>query len=666
MIGTEVTSLVKSIAATALGRLLQEGLFDLLEDVGGNIDDAKHILLNGFESYMTKVYDEQKYISTLIRPQHAFLLDDIYISQTMTKSFVSDPIQVKIDHIDSDFLKSNMKILLTDTAGVGKSTSMKRIVLNCIRDRIAVPFLIELRNINPSNTILSEMLSKLHSFVQKFNEPLLKRIVSSGGLLIIFDGFDEIREDYRSDVTKQINMFISNAPKNYYIITSREDAALVSFLGFNRFNLLPLSRLEAFDLIKKYDVGYNKSELLIRKIKEEIRASQMERRISPVEDYLTNPLLITLLYSAFLRHPKLEVSKSLFYREIYEALYENFDLTKGDAFERKKISSLDKFDFQKVLNFLAFSMMVRGNTRCDKESLESILCLFLESSKRIKFTIPNFVRDVTLTVPLLLDDGDGFRWVHKSMMEYFAACYLHLDSGLLKQKYFNRLTRDSTQLQRHYNFFDLYSRIDEDYYQEHLIKKITQSYILRFVGSCDQFFGEKHAVRALDEGTLRLVEVSLALMAFFSKGQIDENTEACKNCLKKSNYIMVDSYSEKFNLDLFMYVAVMRDEAAIQSELLCDSYPELKRVDPSPPLDDVIHALKLDLNNWLVDIVDLIKDKSISSDEKKIIASYLATKTTAKRVIKYEAVLELNSRLRSDSKSSEIDFPSDFVWGYDM
>jgi hypothetical protein len=59
-----------------------------------------------------------------------------------------------------------------------------------------------------------------------------------------------------------------------------------------------------------------------------------------VYEYLTNPLLVSMLFAAFDFKQTIPLKKHLFYEQVYDAYFEKHDLTKGDSYkasERIKI-----------------------------------------------------------------------------------------------------------------------------------------------------------------------------------------------------------------------------------------------------------------------------------------------------------------------------------------
>ena len=214
-----------------------------------------------FQEYLERSYTKYSIVNTLIFHNSQRLLKDIYVAQTLVKKHSSEDEEetVKIDELPVSLIKKYKKILITDTAGMGKSTIMKRIFIDLIDkglDVVGIPIYIELNKLNKENTILNEIQKALSSLSKQFQNDLLLKFIQTGGFIFFLDGFDEISISDRNEVTNDIQEFISKAgTNNYFILTSRPEGSLSSFGDFQSFTIKPLSKDESFDLLKKYDIN---------------------------------------------------------------------------------------------------------------------------------------------------------------------------------------------------------------------------------------------------------------------------------------------------------------------------------------------------------------------------------------------------------------------------
>lgn len=131
---------------------------------------------------------------------------------------------------------------------MGKSTITKKIFLSAIEQKMGIPILIELRQINKNNSFLQEIKSQLSSIRKELPIDLILKLIAEGEFIFLFDGFDEIAKSDRDFVIKDLHKFIEKENNNYFLITSIKEDSLVSFGDFKKFNVRPLTEIEASQL----------------------------------------------------------------------------------------------------------------------------------------------------------------------------------------------------------------------------------------------------------------------------------------------------------------------------------------------------------------------------------------------------------------------------------
>ena len=100
--------------------------------------------------------------------------------------------------------------------------------------------MIELRKINDNNKIIDEIFNKIDPIDKKFDRDLIYKFLEMGEFTILFDGFDEISFDLQEKITIEMREFIRKTNNNKFIITSRPNQALYSFVEFQVFKIRPL------------------------------------------------------------------------------------------------------------------------------------------------------------------------------------------------------------------------------------------------------------------------------------------------------------------------------------------------------------------------------------------------------------------------------------------
>lgn len=422
-----------------------------------------------FEEYLYRTYKKYSIINTLVFKNEQRLIKDLYIPLTLVKEdhLRRASEQVKVDQYPSDVVKKYNKILITDTAGMGKSTLTKRLFLDVIDNGYGIPVYIEMRRLVKDRPILQEIQEQINSLTKDFDKELLLEFIQTGGFVFFLDGYDEISLENRTAVTTNIQDFISKADNNVFIMTSRPEQALTSFGDFQVFTINPLAKKEAYELLRKYDNQGSTSKQLI----EELKSGQYDM----INEFLKNPLLVSLLFAAFDYKQTIPLKKHIFYRQVYDAYFDSHDLSKGDSFIHDKCSKLDIDDFERVLRYVGFKCLKFQKIEFEKDALLQIINEAKDFCPDLNFSISDYFSDIMSAVPLFCKDGQYYRWVHKSLQEYFAAQFIYKDSKTSQDTILKALY-DSNNIDKYINLLDLYFDIDNWGFKKNILLPICESY----------------------------------------------------------------------------------------------------------------------------------------------------------------------------------------------
>lgn len=293
-----------------------------------------------FEEYLLRTYAKLSFMNTIVFGNQQRRIQDLYIPLTVVSS-CPERTSFLINKWEEGFVPSFKRVVITDTAGMGKSTILKWLFLSSIDSNQRVPIFIELRSLSAEKTILDKIYDDLCSIDNKFEKSVLLNLLKSGKFLFFLDGFDEVAFEDRSKVTEDIQNFVNKAFNNLFVLASRHESALGSFGEFKEFTIKPLSKQEAYSLLRKYDSTLEYAEPLIT----ELEASKFDQ----LKELMTNPMLVSLLFKAYSYKPSIPFKKQIFYRQVYDALFDMHDSTKLGAFVRKKHCNLDIDEFHTIM-----------------------------------------------------------------------------------------------------------------------------------------------------------------------------------------------------------------------------------------------------------------------------------------------------------------------------
>ena len=424
-----------------------------------------------FSEYLKRTYEKNSILNTLVYRNQQKLLRDLYIPLTLVPDGVEKPTSndmVKIDGYPRSLIEEYRRVLITDTAGMGKSTLTKVMFLSAIDKEEGIPIYIELRKLSKKHPLIEEIRDQLDSLTKEFDDTLMLAFFRKGGFIFFFDGFDEINLADRKEVTEDMKLFIEKAPNNYFFLTSRFEQALAGFGDFRAMRIQPLKKNEAYSLLRKYDAEGETSARLIERLK--------SGEYDKIDDFLKNPLLVSLLFIGFEYKPEVPLKVHLFYDQVFEAYFNNHDLSKDGYYTHEKLSGLDMADFGKVLRAIGYICLKEHRLEFSRNDFLDIIEKAGKLSSVPFSSSDALLNDLLHAVPLFCQDGVDYKWVHKSMQEYYAADFINRDIGEKKEQLLKSIA-NSLEINYYINLLDFYADLDIRYFQQVFVLPILNDFI---------------------------------------------------------------------------------------------------------------------------------------------------------------------------------------------
>lgn len=446
---------------------LKPKLSKIFRKSSANDQVLENAFCSKFIDYLKNAEEKHKYLTVLIFNNKQQFLEDLYIPMRVVCN--EDKINILIDGYKDEFIPKYKKVLITDNAGMGKSTVMKFLFMSCLKMNIGIPIFIDLRKLEKDKSIVDFILSELNPIDEEFDKEFIVRLIKKGDFIFFLDGYDEIPFDQKSPITNNLQEFISKASGNYFIMTSRPESSLSSFASFKGFKMRPLTEEEAFTLIRKYDADRGVAQELINKLRE-------ETSLKEVKEFLGNPLLVSLLYKSYEYKQTIPLKKHIFYRQVYDSLFEGHDLSKEGAYMRIKFSKLDIEDFHKTLRILGFITVKAGKVEYGKDELIEFIKMSKQQCPGLEFKESDLLRDLLQTVPLFNKEGNFYKWSHKSIQDYFAAQFICIDSKGRQEQLLLKIY-ESEQNEKYYNILDLCYDIDYKTFRSTVIYKLICDFL---------------------------------------------------------------------------------------------------------------------------------------------------------------------------------------------
>jgi hypothetical protein len=359
-----------------------------------------------FEEYIKLSVEKYKYTKTILYKYEPVLIEDFYVDHDLElNNKIIDTRSVK------NLIEISNSLIITGIAGSGKSTLMKYLFLDSIKNEIGIPIFVEIRNIK------KDILSDLFEILKKSNFPqdldLFKKILKNGKYIIFLDGIDEVGPEIRDKINSEILYMRESFSKNVYIVTSRSYDNFISWSHFTELKLLPLTKEKAKLLIKKINYENNIKDKFL---------SDFDIIFRDHESFVTNPLLLTLMLMTYAEYSAIPTKVSLLYERIFEMLYSRHDATKF-GYNRKIFSNLNQYEFKKVISCFSLNSYLDEKIRFTKEEING----YLETAKKIleiEFDQDQYLKDLIESVCLLIHEGFYYTFTHRTFQEYFSSFFI--------------------------------------------------------------------------------------------------------------------------------------------------------------------------------------------------------------------------------------------------
>jgi NACHT domain len=427
-------------------------------------------IYENFREYLKCAYLEFKTVNVIALGNEQIDIDDIYQPLTIE---TSNGEEFYIDSYKENIAKKYKRVLIKDYAGMGKSTLMKKMFISAILKNAGIPIFIELKKLDEKS--IKELIFENLSLINKeIDRDFILNLINRGDFIFFLDGYDEIPFYKQQKATEELKKFINNAKENVFFMTSRPEKGLASFGNFKETSIRELELEESKSLLRKID-NLTKIRIqneLIEKINQTL---EKEDNFKDLQNFLGVPLLNTLIYITFRHKRNLSTKKDEFYEKVFNALYEDHDLSK-DYYKRIKHSNLSKSEFFKVLSYLGY-LCLRENKIEFKESklldiIDKALLGIYGGDQEVK--ADDVLNDLLRNIPLFVKMGVYCKWTHKSFMEYFAGVYINNSknkSTILKNIY------ESERVEKYLNFLDIFYDLDSQTFEVELLAPILKEYV---------------------------------------------------------------------------------------------------------------------------------------------------------------------------------------------
>lgn len=451
-----------------------------------------------FKSYLDKAYNRLNQMRTLATGYDTVSIigeDSIYVDSKVQYITARGTEKRKSDVISIEELLTldNNNILITGTGGAGKTMLMKYLFLNTKNRGRYIPVFLELRKIVKEKekkiSIEDFIYSCMESYDVGMTRDMLDYSLRYGGYVFLFDGYDEVKDTYADEAAEAIQQFCAKYDQNIYVITSRENGGLMSlFQTFSVVNTLPLELDKAKQLIQRLGGDPESNEAFCLELEKSL--------FLKYEDFVGNPLLLTMMYLVYMRNGSVPDHLVDFYTQCFDALYSRHDsFHKGNYKREFKCKDLPENDFKQIFSKFCFATYFKSQYEFKKSEIVPLLQTCIVKSTDKKITAEDFLADLQDAVCLLVREGEVYRFVHRSFQTYFAT--IHVD-GMNDQEQRQLVEMDLNKVYRpllnmsfvlsspytsldtlpNMDFYQLLHQMNEERFVQNIVAPILQEFMV--------------------------------------------------------------------------------------------------------------------------------------------------------------------------------------------
>lgn len=348
-------------------------------------------------------------LRTIINKESSVDLRKIYVKAIYT----SNQIQYGDDDI-AEMLRNDGKIIVSGFGGIGKTVFLKYLWITFFENPSGrVPIFFELRNTNEmaSVDLITHIRLSLAFENQSISPDVFTALLAEGRFVFMLDGFDEVADENRVNIERQIQILAKQFPRCSVIVSSRQDSRFYSWQDFQHFNVMKFNKSQATEVIEKAEFD--------KKLKGEFRKEILEKRYEKYEDFFGTPLLTLMMLMTYQQIKYIPDNPHEFYKYAFQTLYTLHDASK-QGFQRKRFVDLSEAQFQTIFSLFCLVTYVKGQQSFDKAAL---IQYFEDVKKRscCVYDSESVFREAAESVNLLYADGNQYTFVHRSFQEYFTA-----------------------------------------------------------------------------------------------------------------------------------------------------------------------------------------------------------------------------------------------------
>lgn len=397
-----------AFAATA-AQMAKDYVDGTLENVSRLVRTQIVPHLADFREYMSATYRKCNSIKLIVDRDQVHRLDSIYVRATYTnagKAYDDDDL--------ADIVRQSGRVVVQGFGGIGKTVLLKYIWLSVFNSPEGkIPLFIELRRLNELKAVdlVSFIRASLAPSGQPMSEDQFKTLLKAGRFIFLFDALDELNDELKPEIEKQI-LGLSYAYGDCgFLVSSRHDARFQSWEQFVVFQSKAFERSQIEEVIRKVPFDPRTRNKFLSEI--------IQKKYDRYETFLSTPLLAIMMLITFDQFADIPDKIHIFYRYAFQTLYTLHDAGK-ESFRRRRKSGLSEDDFTKIFSIFCLATYMRRAIAFERPRLVGEIEVAARRAG-VEVDAAKYVEEVLESVNLMYEEGLMISFTHRSFQEYFAA-----------------------------------------------------------------------------------------------------------------------------------------------------------------------------------------------------------------------------------------------------
>lgn len=312
-----------------------------------------------------------------------------------------------------DDIPGQKQVVIRGTVGQGKSIFLRYLCMRELAAAQRIPIFVELRRYDKKEKFLDFLMNSVKLYKLPCDEDVFGHLAESGKVALLLDGFDEIEGDVVAHVLEKLEELIKLYRDLPIVVTSRPYSSIEDSA---RFRLIDFSPLTADDHRKFLERIIKQPEVVDEVL------SAINTSTSDVRSLLTTPLLMTLLVLVYIGTHNVPKTLSQFYEELFFTLLIRHDQRKS-GLRRQRESELSNWELRKLFEAFSYAARQANTLEIDRAGLAKMLER-ASNVTTIRCDPDAFSSDITKVACLMQTDGFTYRFIHKSVAEFHAACFI--------------------------------------------------------------------------------------------------------------------------------------------------------------------------------------------------------------------------------------------------